>query len=106
MGSAFKVLGSLLLLSSAAISVAIAQQSATEQPAQKSLGDLAKEQRARRDGAAQPAAPATQQAPVPQASEQSLGEIASRQKAKQRMEVKVTESDVKRLSTEMDEILQ
>lgn len=109
MGSAFRALGSLLVLLSAAISAAAAQQSNTEQPAPKSLADMAKEQRARRDGAAQPAPAPAQQALRPEASqapEPSVGELASRQKTKRQVEVKVTENDVKRLATEMDEILQ
>jgi len=108
-GTAFRTLGSLVVLSSAAICVVTAQQSTTEQPgAQKGLADVAKEQRARRDGAPSPAiAPAPQQAPqdASRPTQQTLGDLANQQRAKRQVEVKITESDVKRLATEIDEIL-
>jgi hypothetical protein len=70
------------------------------------LADFAREQRAQRDGTPQTSAPAAAQPPAtPAAPQRSLGEVANRQKTARRAEVKINEEDLKRLATEIEDIL-
>ena len=84
--------------------------SPTPQPAPaRGLADFAREQRAQRDGTTpQPSAPPTGQAPAlstPAAPQRSLGEVANRQRTARHAEVKINEEDLKRLATEIEDIL-
>ena len=84
--------------------------SPTPQPAPaRGLADFARQQRAQRDGTTpQTSAPPTGQSPAlstPAAPQRSLGEIANRQKTARRAEVKINEEDLKRLATEIEDIL-
>src|SRR5215472_14045683 len=82
--------------------------SPTPQPAPaKGLADFAREQRAQREGTTpQTSPPATgQAASTPAALQRSLGEIANGQKTARRAEVKINEDDLKRLATEIEDIL-
>jgi hypothetical protein len=82
---------------------------ATPQPTSKGLAEFAREQRAQKEGTTpQTSPPATGQAPspsVPAAPQKSLGEIANRQKTARHAEVKINEEDLKRLATEIEDIL-
>jgi hypothetical protein len=76
-------------------------------PPAKGLADFAREQRAQKEGTTpQTSVPATgQPSPTPATPHRSLGEIASQQKTTRRAEVKINEDDLKRLATEIDDIL-
>jgi hypothetical protein len=71
------------------------------------LADFARQQRAKKDGAASTTSvPATGQSPAtPAAPQRSLGEVANQQKTTRRAEVKINEDDLKRLATEIEDIL-
>ena len=114
-GKACRSLGRIIVVL-AAISSVTSQQSAapaaqtapspapqTAPTPQKSLADIVREQRAKTNGAsANPAAPSPTSQP---STQKSLGEIARELATNKRAEVKVTESDSKKLFAEIDEIL-
>jgi hypothetical protein len=101
-----------LLLSFAAISVTTQAQSADpnaqSQPApQKSLADIAKEQRNGRDGSkSAPSDPGATPAQSAQGDPKSLADIARERQTNRQREVKVTEKDVELLFTELDRVLE